>query len=99
MFCPKCESLLYPTDKEMVCKNCGHKQKKNKKNEVILSKRKDRESIILDEKVEVLPKTKVQCPKCSHNEAFWMLRQMRAADEPETRIYRCTKCNYRWREN
>jgi DNA-directed RNA polymerase subunit M len=98
MFCPKCESLMYPTGNEMMCKKCGYK-KKNKNNDmVIVSKRKDRENIVL-EQVEVLPKTKVRCPKCGHNEAYWMLRQMRAADEPETRIYRCTKCNHSWREN
>ncbi|MCJ2562923.1 MAG: transcription factor S, partial [Candidatus Thermoplasmatota archaeon] len=28
----------------------------------------------------------------------WQLRQTRAADEPETRIYRCTKCSHTWRE-
>ncbi|MEM0290915.1 MAG: transcription factor S, partial [Thermoplasmata archaeon] len=30
--------------------------------------------------------------------AYWMLKQTRAADEPETRFYICTKCGYRWRE-
>jgi len=45
-----------------------------------------------------LPKTNVECPKCFHNEAFWVLRQTRAADEPETKIYRCVKCTHSWRE-
>ena len=90
---------MYHQGNEMVCKNCGYTKKTGKNDDmVILSKRKDRENIIL-EKVEVLPKTKVRCPECGHNEAYWTLRQMRAADEPETRIYRCTKCNHRWREN
>ncbi len=91
---------MYPQNNEMVCKNCGYKKKSGKNDDamVILSKRKDRENIVL-EKVEVLPKTKVRCPKCGHNEAYWTLRQMRAADEPETRIYQCTKCDHRWREN
>ncbi|MBI2112883.1 transcription factor S, partial [Candidatus Woesearchaeota archaeon] len=25
-------------------------------------------------------------------------QQTRGADEPETRFFRCTKCNYTWRE-
>ena len=66
---------------------------------VSVSRRKDREPVIIEEKTEVLPKTKARCPACGHTEAFWTLRQMRAADEPETRIYRCTKCDHRWREN
>ncbi len=45
-----------------------------------------------------LPRTTVECPKCGHNEAFWVLRQTRAADEPETKIYRCVKCSHSWRE-
>ena len=38
-----------------------------------------------------------ECPKCGNNEAYWILRQTRASDEPETRIYTCTKCHHRWR--
>jgi DNA-directed RNA polymerase subunit M len=45
-----------------------------------------------------LPKTVVECTKCGHNEAFWVLRQTRAADEPETKIYRCVKCSHSCRE-
>ena len=29
---------------------------------------------------------------------IFVIRQTRAADEPETRIYRCCKCNHSWRE-
>ena len=40
------------------------------------------------------------CEKCGHNEASWVIRQTRAADEPSTRIYQCTnpKCKHKWRE-
>ena len=41
---------------------------------------------------------RVECPKCGHYEAFWVMRQTRAADEPTTRIYRCVKCQHTWRE-
>ena len=46
-----------------------------------------------------LPKTTVLCPKCEHTEAYYVIRQTRAADEPETIFYRCCKCNYNWRVN
>jgi len=58
----------------------------------------DREILILNETNDTMPKTKAECPKCGHNEAFFILRQTRAADEPETRIYRCVKCSHSWRE-
>ena len=38
------------------------------------------------------------CPKCGNPEAYWVLRQTRGADEPETRIFECTKCGHKWRE-
>ena len=59
----------------------------------------DKEILVIDENTETLPKTKAECPKCGHNMAFWVLRQMRAADESETRIYQCVKCKHKWREN
>ena len=62
--------------------------------------RKEKELTVIEENedMSVLPKTNVRCPKCGNNEAYWILLQTRAADEPETRIYTCTKCGYRWRE-
>lgn len=99
MFCPKCGSLLYPKGKEMVCKRCGFKKGKDSSTDrIIVSKRRDLDSAIIETDMELLPKTNVICPKCGHNEAYWILRQTRAADEPETRIYTCTKCGHRWRE-
>jgi len=46
-----------------------------------------------------LPKTNILCPKCGHTEAYYVIRQTRAADEPETVFYRCCKCNHNWRVN
>lgn len=59
-------------------------------------------TVILDETVK-LPKTAptvrgVECPKCGHNEAYYWIVQTRAADEPPTRIYKCTRCGSSWRE-
>lgn len=97
MFCPKCKALMYPEAKFFVCKKCGHKVKKTGSN-IIVSKQKEKEMEILEDKIDVLPKTRVACPKCNHNEATWIMRQMRGSDEPETRFYTCTKCSFKWRE-
>ncbi len=83
----------------MVCKRCGYKKEKEKKEKkVIVKKREEKEFAIIEDNISLLPKTRVICPKCGNNEAYWILRQTRAADEPETRIYTCTKCNHKWRE-
>ncbi|MBC7081027.1 MAG: transcription factor S [Thermoplasmatales archaeon] len=97
MFCQKCGSLLYPKGNELICKKCGYSQKKEDK-KVVVSRRRESEAIVIEEEIALLPKTSIICPKCGNNEAYWLLRQTRAADEPETRIYICTKCNNRWRE-
>ena len=50
------------------------------------------------EKVEIHPKIKIECSKCKNKVAYYWTQQTRGADEPETRFFKCTKCNYTWRE-
>lgn len=97
MICPKCKSLMYPKDGKFVCKKCGYERTSEEK--TVKIKREDKDIAFLEgEGKDVLPKTRVECPKCGNKEAYWILRQTRASDEPETRFYICTKCNHRWRE-
>ena len=88
---------MYPEGDLFVCKKCGFKVKKSGRN-VIVNKQEKKELEILEDKIDVLPKIRVTCPKCEHNEASWILRQMRGSDEPETRFFTCTKCGFKWRE-
>ena len=53
---------------------------------------------VVETKVATLPKTAEACPKCGNGEAYWVLRQTRGSDEPETRIFECTKCGHKWRD-
>ena len=98
MFCPKCKVLMYPKGNVFVCFKCGLEKKKTGSN-LVVTKQTKKEVAIFEGKINVLPKTKVKCPKCGHNEAYWILRQMRGSDEPETRFFTCAKCEYKWREN
>ncbi|RKX48536.1 MAG: transcription factor S [Thermotoga sp.] len=99
MMCPKCKLLMKIEDDYYVCRKCGYKVKRGEKaGKVVSMKRKEKEIPVIEKDVETLTKTGVICPKCGNTEAYWILRQTRAADEPETRIYICTKCGYRWRE-
>jgi transcription factor S len=100
MFCPKCKGLMYPKEDALVCGKCGFKKKKKGSN-VVVSKQEQKEVTLIEDKESqnVLPKTKIKCPKCEHNEAYWILRQMRGSDEPESRFYTCVKCGYKWRED
>lgn len=98
MFCEKCKSLLFPQDGKLVCRKCGTVHEPAAKNQVIKHKSKDKEMAVLGELSGTLPTTDVECPSCGHTKAYWVLRQTRAADEPETRIFRCVKCGHSWRE-
>ncbi len=99
MICPKCKLLMIIKDGYYVCRRCGYKVKKEEREGKRISiKRVEREIPVIEKDIETLPKTEVVCPRCGNTEAYWILRQTRASDEPETRIYICTKCNYRWRE-
>ncbi len=96
MFCEKCGSILVPDDDgNFVCPRCGWKGE-----EVTLSEESKggKEVHMVRETDEnALPKTKVKCPKCGNDEAYYFVYQTRAADEAPTIFYKCTKCGYRWR--
>jgi len=96
VFCPKCKSLMFPVGDFFNCAKCGYKKKK-KGSTLVVEKQTEKETVILEKQLDVLPKTRTECPKCGHNEAYWILKQTRSSDEPETRIYTCTKCEHRWR--
>ncbi len=89
---------MVPKDGVYKCSKCGLEKKVEGRAQCYTTKVKKKEELAVIESNAVLPKTNVPCPKCGNNEAFWVLRQTRSADEPETRIYRCTKCAHSWRE-
>jgi len=104
VFCPNCKSLLFPGGGGlMVCRKCGTKVSSGKEDAAAgktRSLKQDTERLVVDKnEPEILPKTRTMCPKCSFNEAYWMMKQTRGADEPETRFYICVRCGKRWREN
>ncbi len=100
MFCPKCGGMVFPKGGKISCRQCGTVTEATKIEAPgkAVEKSIEREQTVITEKLETLPKTKQHCKKCDNNEAYWVLRQTRAADEPATRIYQCTKCGYKWRE-
>lgn len=100
MFCPDCKRLMRPDRAAGVwrCSACGHTVPLGRGVEVRHSDPKGREVAVVEAKTATLPKTAETCPKCGNGEAYWVLRQTRGADEPETRIFECTKCGHKWRE-
>ena len=102
MFCPKCGSLLKPkhegSKKIMYC-SCGYKSKDSIKIEIKEKAEETKEIEIIEQPdLEILPKTKTTCPKCSHNTAYFWTAQTRAGNEPETKFLKCEKCKHIWRD-
>ncbi len=106
MFCPKCGTLMRPkkVGKELVyyCPSCGYEMKGNpgKSTAVVTKVASDSDGVIITEggKKLAAPIVEAKCPKCGNDKAYLEIVQTRAADEPPTRIYTCTKCGYTWRE-
>ncbi len=85
------------------CPKCGYTEEVDSANaklveKTTLSKKDDKPIVLAKAGEEALPKVRKTCPKCGNDEAYFWVQQTRAADEPPTRFYKCTKCGYVWRE-
>ena len=101
-FCSGCETVLQidVEKKVSVCPKCGTEELMEA-GRVIPRNRKDQDKIVVignkERKLNVLPQTKVPCPKCDNSTAFWWMVQTRGIDESATQFFRCTKCGHTWR--
>ncbi|MGI0054072.1 MAG: transcription factor S [Thermoplasmata archaeon] len=101
MFCPKCKRLMRPdqASRAWICVACGTRVKMGRGREVGRSAPTGKSMATVEEKAAAtLPSADEECPKCGNGKAYYVLRQTRGADEPETRIFECTKCGHKWRE-
>ncbi len=100
MFCPKCGSLMTPNKDKYICNNCGYEVlKEGVSSQRITTKSLDKEVVMVAKEVSAEPlDSDAVCPKCHHVGAYYLLKQTRSADEPETKFYTCEACGYRWRE-
>ncbi len=101
MFCPVCKRSMHPDRPHGVwrCKGCGTTVPLGHGVEVRHSTPKAREVAVVEgARVATLPTAHEVCPKCENGTAYYVLRQTRGSDEPETRIFECTKCGHKWRE-
>jgi transcription factor S len=101
MFCPKCGSILRPKEKagkKVLFCSCGFSKAPEEEQVEIKEVMQDPKKIEVIEQVETNPKIKARCDKCENDTAYYWTMQTRGADEPETRFFKCTKCNHTWRE-
>ncbi|MHC1572449.1 MAG: transcription factor S [Methanosarcinales archaeon] len=98
-FCPRCKSMMFPVGNLFKCRRCGAEMPRNGQDFTTTTEHKERRITILEGTEDAgLPTTHVKCEECGNDTAYWWLRQLRSADESETRFFRCTKCGKTWRE-
>lgn len=97
-FCPKCGSILIQKRKNNGCPRCNY----SKRGKVVLTaseKLQERKEIpVISEQAETKPIIDQLCKKCKNKKAYFWTLQTRSSDEAETKFYKCTKCEYTWRE-
>ena len=101
MFCPDCGTILRPKEKagkKILFCSCGFTKTPDEESAQIKESVVEAKKIEVIEQVETDPKVKNTCEKCNNKIAYYWTQQTRGADEPETRFFKCTKCNYTWRE-
>ena len=101
MFCEKCGSILRPKEKagkKILFCSCGFSKSPEGDSAEIKEKVEGAKEIHVMEDIETNPKVKIKCDKCQNDIAYYWTQQTRGADEPETRFFKCTKCNHTWRE-
>ena len=103
-FCPNCEVRLKNDNGLLSCPKCEYVKKEKidkptkKKSEEVSSEFLVMEESDLNQAKGLESTIKIDCEKCHNQEGVWWTFQTRSADEPETKFYRCTKCNYTWRD-
>ena len=104
-FCAKCETRLKKdaNSTSLVCPKCRYVKQKPNKSMKQKSEESDSGLLVMQEndikESRGLESTiKIDCEKCQNQEGVSWTFQTRSADEPETKFYRCTKCNHTWRD-
>jgi len=106
-FCPRCRSMMVLAKEGgktiWKCPKCGYVEEANASGaklveKTTLNRRDDKPIVLTKSGEEALPKVRKVCPRCGNEEAYFWVQQTRAADEPPTRFYKCTRCGYVWRE-
>ncbi len=94
-FCPKCGSILIMKQKNFGCSRCSYSTKEEI-NMVIKEDHDEKIGITIidkDQEATINPVTNFDCPKCKKGKrAYFWTQQMRSGDEPESRFYKCIKC-------
>jgi DNA-directed RNA polymerase subunit M len=103
-FCDECGSMMKTEGETWVCGSCGYEKARDAEGEAAMTTTQgQQESEVVDmsdtDEEAIGPTTSARCPECGHDRARYEMKQIRAADESETRFFTCTDCGHKWRED
>ncbi len=106
-FCDECGSMMQTDGGMWVCQSCGFEkprdsEKERQFQEATTESQSSDEGVVDMSEVdnsEIGPTTTVICPSCGHDRARYEMKQIRSADESETRFFTCVECDHKWRED
>lgn len=96
--------MMHADDAAWVCRSCGHEEPRDSDGERSMTTTQGQEQTEVVDMSDVAaeeigPTTKTRCPECGHDRARYEMKQIRSADESETRFFTCTECGHNWRED
>jgi DNA-directed RNA polymerase subunit M len=111
-FCPKCGTRLTPLKKKeggkvallLSCPKCSYEKRATRPITPVpkVTEHSSQEQIAVigkrEQKLRTLPKVRTECPKCGNNLAYAWIVQIGSLEEASTQFFRCTRCNYTFRE-
>lgn len=104
-FCDECGSMMHSDDGLWVCSSCDYQKPRDEAREATMTTTQGQEadSGPVDmsdvDDAEIGPTTNARCPECGHDRARYEMKQIRSADESETRFFTCVECGQKWRED
>ncbi|KAL1919052.1 uncharacterized protein VTP21DRAFT_2433 [Calcarisporiella thermophila] len=109
-FCSECNNMLYPKADKInkillfACRNCDHQEEATGNcvyRHDIQHGPSEQTMVLTDLSADpTLPRAKVPCPRCGHEEAVFFQSSARRADTKMTLFYVCCNrvCGHRWTE-
>ncbi|MFH1327093.1 MAG: transcription factor S [archaeon] len=98
-FCPKCGAVLVQKKGKNCCPRCNYSIKGQAKIKTSEKIDERKEIYVISEKdSEIHPIVTEICKKCGNNKVYFWTVQTRSSDEAETKFFKCTKCDYTWRD-
>jgi len=112
-FCPNCGMRLISIPKkkgkkvvlQLTCPKCRYKERTEHTPAAVpkVIERVPQDSIVVigkrEQKLQTLPTVRMLCPRCKKKHFYVWMVQIRRLEESSTQFFRCTRCNYTFRES